>query len=318
MNLQQIQQAIEGYFSSLGGGGISLLGRLGETMAALALIALLQHLAYRLINRNVSNVERRHQLRVWARTAALLIAIVALMALWLPSGQTLLQVLALLAAGLALTLSRPITGLLAWVVIVVRAPFRVGDRIQAGEVKGDVVDIGLLHVHLLELENWVDAEQSTGRIVHVPNTIVFEGPIFNYTEAFGLIWNEIEVVLTHDSDWSRARDILLEEAAPLYEAIEPRAIAAADEMGKRYAYQRGITTPFVYVKLLRDGIKLSLRYLVEPRRRRGTTHDITTRFLEKMRAEPSIRLAAPGYRILLDPGSDAPSGLPPERPLRRS
>ncbi|MGH2541191.1 MAG: mechanosensitive ion channel family protein, partial [Ardenticatenaceae bacterium] len=250
-----------------------------------------QQLANRLINSNVPNVERRHQLRVWARTLALVFVVFTLIAFWLPSGQTLLQVLALLAAALALTLSRPISSLLAWLVIVIRSPIRIGDRIEAGDVRGDVVDIGLLHIHLLEIGNWVDADQSTGRIAHVPNTVIFDRPIFNYTEGFDLIWNELEFVLTHDSNWERARDLLIEIVSPLHAKIEPLTVAAADAMARRYAYQRGITTPYVYVRLLRDGIKLSLRYLTEPRRRRGSAHDITVAFLTAVRAEADIELA---------------------------
>ncbi|MDQ4074932.1 MAG: mechanosensitive ion channel family protein, partial [Chloroflexota bacterium] len=295
----QLQQALRGYLNALGEGP-GLFARLLETVAAVVLLVLLQQLAYRLINRNVPEVDRRHQLRVWVRTLTFLLVTFTLIALWLPSGQTLLQVLALLAAGLALTLSRPISSIMAWGVITVQSPFRVGDRIQAGEVMGDVVDIDPLHIHLLEIGNWVDADQSTGRLIHLPNSVIFDGPVYNYTEGFDLIWNELEFVLTHDSDWERARQLLLKEARMIYTEIEPRAVAAADNMARRYAYQRGITTPFVYVKLLRDGIQLSLRYLTQPRRRRGTGHDITTAFLRALRAEPNIKLAAPGYRIVLD------------------
>ncbi len=299
MNPQQIQIALQHYLAAMGGSS-GLAARLLETVTAIVLLMLLQQVVNRLINRNMFNIERRHQMRVWARTVNFLLVAIVLIALWLPSGQTLLQVLALLAAGLALTLSRPISSLLAWIVIMIRSPFRVGDRIEANQVKGDIVDIGMLHIHLLEIGNWVDADQSTGRIVHVPNTVIFDSPVYNYSQGFDLLWNEIEIVVTHDSDWERARAILLEQVGPLYEEIEPRAVAAAEEMGRRYAYQRGITTPYVYVKLLRDGIQLSLRYLTEPRRRRGTAHDITLGFLHALRSEKEIRLAAPGYRVLME------------------
>lgn len=309
MNPQQIQNFLQQYLNTITS-QTSLLARLLETVVLLAVLVMLQQLTYRLINRNVPDVERRHQLRVWARLFFFVMITFALIALWLPSGQTVLQVLAVLAAGLALTLSRPIASLLAWMVIMIRSPFRVGDRIQASDVKGDVVDIGLLHIHMLEIGNWVDADQSTGRIIHVPNTVIFDGPVFNYSEGFDLLWNEIAFVLTLDSDWERARELLLAEANLFYKEIEPRAVSAAEQMGRRYAYQRGITTPFVYIKLLRDGIQLSLRYLTEPRRRRGTAHDITVALLRHLRNEPNIKLAAPGYHITL--AAPWPAARPPD------
>jgi small-conductance mechanosensitive channel len=262
-------------------------------------LVLIQRLLYGVINNNVQDVERRHTLRVWTRLIVGALAIATVVAIWLPRGGTVVQVLALLTAGLALTLSRPITSVLAWLVISVRVPFRVGDRIEVNGVRGDVVDIGLLHMHLLELGNWIDADQTTGRIVHIPNSVIFDFPLFNATESFDLIWNELEFVVTHDSDWERAREIILAEAQPIYESLEQRAIEASERISRRYAYQKGITTPYVFVKLLRDGIRLSLRYLADPRGRRVTSHQIFSGVLRAFRDEPNIHLAPQGYRIYL-------------------
>lgn len=315
MNIESIGVALQEFVGSLGGSE-EILVRVIETLVAVGLIFLLRHLLYRLINRGVPQVQRRHQMRIWTRTAFFLLLAISLAVLWLPSGRSLLQLIALLAAALALTLSRPISSLLGWLVVLIQSPFRVGDRIEVANVRGDVVDVGLFHIHLLEINNWVDADQSTGRLIHLPNFVIFEGPVYNYTEAFDLIWNEIDVVLTHESDWERARELLLEQALPLYQDIEQRTIAAAERMARQYAYRRGVTTPFVYVKLLRDGIQLSLRYLCEPRRRRGTAHDITVNFLRLLRSEPSIHLAAPGYRIALEGPRTVPAMQDPPMGMR--
>lgn len=304
MSLDEIQRLLEQLYV-VEGGRTGLLIQFLETLAILALLVLLQRGLYRLINNNVPEVERRHALRVWTRIIAGALAIAVVLAIWLPNGRTVVQVLALLAAGLALTLSRPISSILAWMVIMVRAPFRVGDRIEINGVRGDVVDIGLLHIHVLELGNWIDADQTTGRIVHIPNTFIFDYPLFNATESFDLVWNELEFVVTHDSNWERAQEIILAQAQPIYDALADRAIAGAERMTQRYAYQKGISTPYVYVKVLRDGIRLSLRYLADPRGRRGTSHQIMTGVLRAFRDEPDIQFAPPGYRIFLaDPGLD--------------
>jgi small-conductance mechanosensitive channel len=296
MGIDEITAQIEALVNAEGGTN-GLLLVLVESLVAILIVGLLNYLFTLLINRQVDNVDRRHQLRVYSRTFMTVLGVALLMGLWFPNARTVLSVVALLAAALTVTLSRPITNVLAWLVIVTRAPVRVGDRIEVNGVKGDVIDIGMLHTHLLELANWVDADQSTGRIVHVPNTYVFDGPIFNATDQFELIWNELDFFVTLESDWETGRTLLLELALPFYDSIEQHAMEAAERMARRYAYQRGISTPFVYVKLLRDGIKLSLRYLCEPRRRRGTAHDITVAFLTRIRDYPAIQLAAPGYRI---------------------
>lgn len=303
MSSEEIEQIAQ---TLLGDNG-ALLARLGETAVGVLLLLLLEQLLYRLINRTIREVDQRQQARIWARTLLFVLAGLLIIALWLPNARVLVQVLAILTAGLALTLSRPISSLMAWAVIVLRTPFRVGDRIEIGGVQGDVIDIGMLRIHILEIGNWVNADQSTGRVVHVPNTLIFDGPVFNYTEGFRLIWNEIVLVVTHDSDWERARTLLLAQATPFFEQIEQEAIVATERMAKRYAFHRGITTPFVYVRLLRDGIELTLRYLCPPQRRRGSAHDITTAFLHQIAEEPTIRIAPPAYRLVMENDASPPA-----------
>lgn len=299
MGIDEIVAQLDAFIVAQGGVG-GLLFLLFESVLLVVVLFIVNHLVILLINQQVHNIERRHQLRVYSRTIATVLVLVLLVGIWVPNARTVLAIVALFAAALTVTLSRPITNVLAWLVIVTRAPVRVGDRIEVNGVLGDVVDIGLLHTHMLELGNWVDADQGTGRIVHVPNSYIFDGPVFNSSDQFDLIWNELDFYLTPESDWQQAHDFLLELAQPVYDSLESHVQKASQRMARRYAYQPGISTPFVYVKLLRDGIKLSLRYLCEPRRRRGTAHDISIGFLRQIRAYPAIQLAAPAYRIMTE------------------
>ena len=98
--------------------------------------------------------------------------------------------------------------MVGWCFILIRQPFKVGDRIQIGKVAGDVIDIRFFNFQLNEIGNWVDADQSTGRIIHIPNGIVFTEPQANYTAGFQYIWNEIPVLVTFESDWKKAKQLL--------------------------------------------------------------------------------------------------------------
>ena len=91
--------------------------------------------------------------------------------------------LGFISAGLAVALKDLLVNLTAWLFIVIRKPFTVGDRITIGPTSGDVIDIRLFTFTLAEIGNWVDADQSTGRIVHVPNGFLFLKEMFNYTQA---------------------------------------------------------------------------------------------------------------------------------------
>ena len=111
----------------------------------------------------------------------------------------------LLSAGIAIALSDVLKNMAGWVLILFRRPFKVGDRIEVGPNAGDVIDIGVFRFSLMEIRNWVDADQTTGRILHIPNGIVFAEPLANYNEGFPFIWLEVPVTVTFESDWEQTR-----------------------------------------------------------------------------------------------------------------
>ena len=87
----------------------------------------------------------------------------------------------LLSAALGWALQKPITGIAAWIMVVTRRPFEIGDRIIIGAVRGDVLDVTLTHVYLKEIGGTVPGEENSGRTIIVPNSILFEQNIINYT-----------------------------------------------------------------------------------------------------------------------------------------
>jgi len=77
--------------------------------------------------------------------------------------------LGLLTAGLTIALKDPLTNIAGWIFILICKPFTVGDRIHIGKHAGDVIDIRLFQFTILEIGKWVKADQSTGKIIHIPN-----------------------------------------------------------------------------------------------------------------------------------------------------
>jgi len=99
----------------------------------------------------------------------------------------------------------PATNLAGWAFIVWRRRSKVGDRIEIAKHKGDVIDIRLFPVHPERDRWWVDADQSTGRIVHVPNQQVFTGACRELRQGFKYIWNEVPVLVTYESNGRRSK-----------------------------------------------------------------------------------------------------------------
>jgi len=114
----------------------------------------------------------------------------------------------LLSAALGWALQKPITGIAAWIMVVVKRPFVIGDRVIIGSVRGDVVDISLTHIYLSEIGGIVGGEENSGRIILVPNSILFEQNIINYTSKDEFILDQVAVTVTYESNLDKAVDII--------------------------------------------------------------------------------------------------------------
>lgn len=279
----------------------------------------------RLVPRYVDEPERRYRAAKMIGRSVALIAVIAILILWSVGEADVITLLTVIGAGLAIALREVVLSFVGWVNIVLRTPFKQGDRIEINGVQGDVIDIRLFHSSLMEIGNWAMGDQSTGRIVHIPNGWIYQYGVFNYTRGFGFIWNEIHFTLTFRSDWAAAREIILDLAAETSDIVEQQVKQEIQRMSREYLIHYSILTPFVYVKVVSDGVRLSLRYLCEARKRRGTEHALTMGILEAFRENSHIELAYsmrgiasldtpqfgpfPGTRT---PGAPATDSRPPE------
>src|SRR6185437_2184724 len=124
----------------------------------------------------------------------------------------------ILGAGLAIALREPLLSLAGRLSIWAGNMYRVGDRIEFQNMAGDVVRIGIFYTRMLEIGNWVHADQATGRFVQFPNSLVYQTSIFNYTQNFRFIWDEIALPVTYGSDVAAARQIMEAAAHEVTEA----------------------------------------------------------------------------------------------------
>lgn len=217
--------------------------------------------------------------------------------------------LGLLTAGLAIALKDLLTNIAGWIFILTRKPFNVGDRIQIGEHAGDVIDIRLFQFTLLEIGNWVDADQSTGRIIHVPNGVVFTRTQANYSAGFEYIWNEIRVLVTFESNWSLAKTMLDKIVRHHSENLSADAQKKIIEASKKYMIFYQHLTPIVYTSVDPSGILLTMRYMCDPRKRRSTEHKIWEDVLTEFAKQKEIEFAYPTQRFYTRPAEKDDSPL---------
>ena len=300
MNRTDLAQSIE----RLTGLTPAFQWRLVESLAVVLIVLCLRALTASVIRRTVDDPRSAYQ---WRKMTSYLLAALGLLLLtriWFAWFDDFGTFLGLAAAGLTIALRDPIVNLVGWMFIISRRPFAVGDRIQVGTVAGDVIDQRIFSFSVLEIGNWVDADQSTGRIIHVPNGRVFTEPQANYTRGFNYIWNELPVVITFESDWRKARELLQEIVNRHAEQVSVDARPSMTQSSGNFMIIYSNVSPIVYTDLRENGVRLTIRYLCDPRRRRGSADEIWEDVLDTFRQHDDIRFAYPTTRFVqLEPST---------------
>ena len=267
-----------------------------QTFFIILLLWLVRTLIFQVIYRRVEDVRIRYRWRKTITYVAFAIGVVLVGNIWVKGFQSLATYLGLLSAGLAIALQDLIVNLAAWAFILWRRPFEVGDRVQLGEYSGDVIDQRIFMFTLMEIGNWVDADQSTGRVIHLPNGKIFREVLANYSKGFQYIWHEVPVLITFESDWKKAKEILMKIVNKHAEHLSNAAQQQLRNAAKRLMIFYTKLTPTVYTTVRDSGVLLTLRFLCEPQRRRGTEEGIWEDILDEFAQCPDIDFAYPTYR----------------------
>jgi small-conductance mechanosensitive channel len=283
------------------------------SLAAVILLWIVRGVVVRLVVPRVEDVYVRYRTRKTAGYAAFIIGIIIVGRIWIEGFESLATYFGLLSAGLAIALRDPLVNLAGWAFIMWRKPFEVGDRVEIGNRAGDVIDIRVFQFTLMEIGNWVGADQSTGRVIHIPNGKVFVEALANYSKGFHYIWNEIPVLITFESNWQKAKEILGEIASKHAEAVSQSAAEKVRQAARKYMIFYKKLTPTVYTSVKDSGVLLTLRYLCEPRRRRGSEESIWEGILLRFAEQDDIDFAYPTRRYF-DNVAEGKSGTKP--PLR--
>ena len=268
-----------------------------ETLALIAVLWLLQRLLITIIHRRLESPRLRYRWRKTINYTAVGIGTLLIARIWLTGLTSLATFLGLLSAGLAIALGDLVTGLAGWVFILTRRPFEVGDRIEIAGHRGDVIDQRPFAFSLVEIGNWVDADQSTGRIIHIPNGKVLKESLSNYTQGFDYVWHEIPVMVTFESDWEKSKALLEEIVNREAEVLSDSAARRVRMAAQRYYIVFSKLTPIVYTSVADSGVVLTLRFLCQARRRRGTSQAIWESILREFAKHDDIDLAYPTQRM---------------------
>lgn len=262
-----------------------------------AILWLLRRLLYRVLVRSIKEKVAKYQAGKTINYTISFLGVLLIARIWFDGFQSIATFLGLLSAGLAIALKDTISNLAGWIYIIWRKPFDLGHRIQIGTFAGDVVDISMFQLSIMEIGNWVDADQHTGRVVHIPNGKVFTEPVANYSQGIQYVWHEIPVHITFESNWQKAKDILKEIVIKHAAHHTKEAEKQAAESSKEYLLIALTLNPNVYISVEDYAIRLTMRYLCNPRKRRSTEHTMWEEVLKSFAQCPDIALAYPTTRF---------------------
>lgn len=275
----------------------AMIINLGISFIVISVLWLLRFLLVRWVMNHTDDVRKRYMWQKTSKYVITFIGIILLAGIWSHGMHDIATFIAVFSAGVAIALRDIIANFAAWAFIIWVRPLEVGDRIQLGGHSGDVVDTGLFHITLMEIGNWVNSDQSTGRIIYIPNNRIFSDTLANYSKGFQYIWNEIPVLVTFESDWRKAKNILIDISRKHTENLSEEAQKHVLEASKRFLIYYSKLTPTVYTTVVDSGVLLTIRYLCEPRRRRGSQEVIWEDILEAFSHCDDIDFAYPTQRF---------------------
>lgn len=183
-------------------------------------------------------------------------------------------IIGLFTAGITFTLQELILSIAGSFYIFFVRVYKPGDRIEINGIKGDVIDIDSIYTTMMEIGEWVNSDNYSGRIVKLSNAFVFKGPIKNYSMDFPFVWDELNVLVTYGSDLELAKKIVLESANESLSDYTKNSLVKWKQMVERYYIENAKIEPTIAIKLTDNWVAINLRYITDYKLRRATRHQL--------------------------------------------
>ena len=205
-----------------------------------------------------------------------IILIFIIFIIWEDYLDNVVTIISFISAGATIALREVILNLFAGIYIKVAKPFVVEDRIEVGDIKGDVVLITAMSFKVLELGDRVNGEQSNGIIVNIPNSQVFSNSLKNYTTAFKYIWTEMKVNVDLEADINAHKKKLYEivNNNAVIKSIPKKMDKAIDAASGDYRIYYNNLKPIIYTEYVDNHIEFTVRFLVHPKKERNVLDEL--------------------------------------------
>ena len=239
------------------------IGLILKTIIIIFLILVVEKIGIRIIKRTRDS-KKKYKLIIR------IIILSAIIIVWGKYIKNFLTLISLVSAAFTIAIRDLIFNFFCGIYIKIVKPFIVEDRIEINGYKGDVVNINTMNFEILEVSNVDTTGQSTGIIIHLPNSIIFNYPLKNYNKAFKYIWDEITIRIPLDYDVNKAKKVLYKivNSNEIIKKIPPKLKKQINNVSNSYRIYYNQYDPIIYTKINEDHIELQIRYLIHPKKAR--------------------------------------------------
>ena len=270
------------------------IGTIGKVVFATILILLVlifSNVIKKIVIKKSKDKSTIYNFRQIINLFALILIIVIVLSFLFANWYAALVSFGVVSVILGLALQNPISSFFGWIYILIRKPYEVGDRIKIGTAFGDVIRVSYIDTTLWECRgDYLSSDHPSGRIIKFANSKVFSEYVFNYSWAiFPYIWNEVRILVSHDSDFKFVRDTMRKIAEEeLGESMLRRIKRYKKILATTPVDELEVTeTPSTLMRVHDNGwIEISVRFLVNPKNSSGVKKVLLERIITTLRQSP--------------------------------
>ncbi|WP_372976021.1 mechanosensitive ion channel family protein [Muriicola sp.] len=259
----------------------------------------------RTLKKRLPNADTRYKSQKIIETMGYILLIILTISYFTGNIKDFTLAIGLLTAGITITLQELILSIAGSLFIFFVKVYQPGDRIEINGIKGDVIDINSMYTTMMEIGQWVSSDNYSGRIVKLSNAFVFKGPVYNYSQDFPFIWDELNLPIRYGSDVELAKSIVIDVAREVLSEFVQKSVKQWKHVVDKYYIEDAVVEPTLAIAMTDNWIQFNLRYIVDYKKRRMSKNRLNELVKKAMDAsEGKVQLASATFEIVNIPVVD--------------
>lgn len=249
-----------------------LLWNIAKFLIVVIVVLIIIKLLRNQLKKNIPNTSIRYKSQKGVEILGYILLVIIAISYFTGTIKDFTLIIGLFTAGIAFTLQELILSIAGSLYIFLVKVYAPGDRIEIHGIKGDVIDVDSIYTTMMEIGEWVSSDNYSGRIVKLSNAFVFKGPIYNYSQDFPFIWDEVNLPIRYGSDVELAKSIIIKIASEVLSEFTANSKSQWEDVVNKYYIEDAQVDPTLAVSLTDNWIQFNLRYIVDFKKRRMIKH----------------------------------------------